>query len=410
MFLSKAYNFFYNIGMWFFQTGIIIASPFSKKIQQRHKGELQTWDILHQACKTDSYIWFHAASLGEFEQGRPIIEQIKTEHPDTKILLTFFSPSGYEVKKQYPYADIICYLPIDRRCNAMRFFDTIRIEKAIFIKYEFWRNFLLELQRRHISSYLVSAYFYPSHTFFRPLGYFYRQLLSTFTHLFVQDGASQSLLAMHQIHNTTTAGDTRIDRVYQIAQSVTTNPIVESFAQKQQTLIAGSTWGKDEEIVIQAFNRGEIKQLIIAPHSVTTSRIEAIKKLLKRPYILYSEAQAETLEAYDCIIVDTIGLLSSLYQYGSIAYIGGGFGHGIHNTLEAAVWKIPIIFGPNYKKFKEANDLIQCGAAMAITNQATFSDALQTLTSDHKAGERAFGYIKSNLGATTIITNKIFNS
>jgi len=369
-------------------------------------GQWYTNGLLRKKIDRDAqYIWFHAASLGEFEQARPMIEAIRKQHTGYKILLTFFSPSGYEVRKNYDGADVICYLPFDTPFKVRKFITLANPSIAIFIKYEFWLNYLIELKKRNIKTYIVSAVFRPNQLFFKWYGHWYRKALLCYEHLFVQDEASKKLLASYGIKNVEVCGDTRFDRVLEIQKSARLLPEVESFAKgKQHILIAGSTWPQDEEIIIPYFNSHPEIKLIIAPHEIHREHLLYIQSLLNRPAIRLSEATDDMLSTHDCLIIDSFGLLSSIYRYGWVAYIGGGFGRGIHNTLEAAVYGTPVIFGPNYQKFKEASGLLSHGGGFSINNISTFEKRMNTFLSNpsshHKAGIAAGDYVHKNLGAT----------
>lgn len=371
-------------------------------------GHKKTYSILREKVDPNArYIWFHAASLGEFEQGRPIIEAIKQDHPEYKILLTFFSPSGYEVRKDYPMADIVCYLPFDKKRNVKKFLKLVQPEKAIFIKYEFWYNFVNQLNKKDIPVYIVSAIFRDSQIFFRWYGKDMRGLLKKYKSICVQDENSVKLLSNIGITNTVVCGDTRFDRVSDIQKQAKQLSIVESFVRKatnenEQTLVAGSTWPKDEDILIPFFNSTPSLKLIIAPHEVDEAHLKYLEGLLERPYIRYSKAIPEMMDDYDCLIIDNFGLLSSIYAYGQIAYVGGGFGVGIHNVLEAAVYDIPVIFGPNFKKFLEAQQLIEQGGGYSISDYQSFRglmDEFQHYDDILKAaGAHAGNYVRSNMG------------
>lgn len=402
------YQIIYNWGMHLMGLAIKLLAPFKEKMRRREKGSKQIWENLAKVDKTAKYIWIHAASFGEFEQGRPIVEAIKEENPNAKILLTFFSPSGYEIYELYSLADIVCYIPIDTPRNAKRFVNTIQIERAIFIKYEFWRNILFQLYKRKIPIYLVSSTFRKSQLFFKPYGIFHRKVLNYFTHIFVQNETSKKLLQKININNVTISGDTRCDRVMKIAQNAKQFPLINAFAQNSNVLVAGSTWEKDERIIINHFNHTSTLKLIIAPHEISKHRLEVLCGKIKRPYIKYSEATEENIKNADCLIIDGFGLLSSIYQYGHLAYIGGGFGAGIHNTLEAAVWKIPIIFGPNYRKAEEAKDLIGKKSAISICNSKEYDMALKRFLNNKQAGEQAGFYVQQHAGSTNLIMNSIF--
>jgi 3-deoxy-D-manno-octulosonic-acid transferase len=351
------------------------------------------------------YIWFHAASLGEFEQGRPMIETIRKRHPQYKILLTFFSPSGYEVRKNYEGADVICYLPFDTPFKVRKFLNLANPAVAVFIKYEFWLNYLTELKRRNIKTYLISAVFRPGQLFFKWNGAWYRKALLCDERLFVQDEDSRKLLADYGINNVEVCGDTRFDRVLEIQHNARLLPEMEAFAGAGKLmLIAGSSWPEDEEIIIPYFNTHPEVKLIIAPHEIHREHLLYIQSLLNRPSIRLSESSEESLRTNDCLIIDSFGLLSSIYRYGDVAYIGGGFGGGIHNTLEAAVYGIPVVFGPKYHKFKEAKNLINCGGGFSVDNETAFTDCMNNFISDpgsrRIAGAAAGDFVDKNAGAT----------
>lgn len=382
-------------------------------------GQWKTNRILREKIDRNAkYIWFHASSLGEFEQGRPMMEKIKQEHPDYKILLTFFSPSGYEVRKNYNGADVICYLPFDTPFRVKKFLRLANPVMAVFIKYEFWGNYLHELKKRGIPVYIISAIFRPDQLFFQWFGAPYRKMLYNFTHLFVQDERSKELLAEFDIRNVTVCGDTRFDRVLDICRQARELPNVERFVKNEkgeqvQTLIAGSSWPQDEDIFIPYFNKHPELKLIIAPHEIHQEHLTYIESLLKRPSVRLSEVLQDNhlLEGKDCLIVDSFGMLSSIYRYGTIAYIGGGFGAGIHNTLEAAVYGIPVLFGPRYQKFKEARDLIKVGGGFSISSKEEFTDKMDELLTNQQtlatAGKSAGNFVSGNAGATEQILKEV---
>lgn len=380
-------------------------------------GQWKTNGILREKIDRNAkYIWFHASSLGEFEQGRPLIEKIKAEHPEYKILLTFFSPSGYEVRKNYGGADVVCYLPFDTPYRVKKFLDLSKPVMAIFIKYEFWDNYLSELKRRNIPVYIVSAIFRKEQLFFKWYGGMYRKVLSYFTHIFVQDDASRELLSKYGVTNVSVFGDTRFDRVQDVYKNTKQIPMVELFvnnnrSDNQLTMVAGSSWQQDEEVYLNYFNEHPELKLIIAPHEIHKDHLMHIESMLKRPSIRLSEATEKDIKGKSCLIVDSFGLLSSIYRYGDLAYIGGGFGAGIHNVLEAAVYGIPVIFGPKYQKFKEARDLLQVGGAFSITDEKTFESKMEELSTYRDlleaAGAAAGDFVKSNIGATNRIIASI---
>lgn len=397
----------YNFAMLIYQSFIWLASKFNnKKASLFLSGRKNVFALLEQKrLPGERYVWFHAASLGEFEQGRPIIENLKQTHPEYKIILTFFSPSGYEVRKNYNGADIICYLPMDMSWNVKRFLDIVQPDCAIFIKYEFWMNYLLELKKRQIKTYIVSAIFRESQMFFRWYGGYYRSILNSFTHLFVQNNQSVRLLHSIGLDNVTKVGDTRFDRVADIASNAKDLPVVQLFKRDKKVLVAGSSWPNDEEILLSYFNQNNDVKLIIAPHEIHEEHLQSIISKLQRPYVRYTQATTENVSDADCLIIDCFGLLSSVYRYGEVAYIGGGFGVGIHNILEAAVYGIPVIFGPNYKKFQEAVDLIELGGAFSISDYTGFSRLMSDLLVDNSslyASSAAISndYSQRNRGAT----------
>ncbi len=380
-------------------------------------GQWKTNGILREKIDRNAkYIWFHASSLGEFEQGRPLIEKIKAEHPEYKILLTFFSPSGYEVRKNYGGADVVCYLPFDTPYRVKKFLDLSKPVMAIFIKYEFWDNYLSELKRRNIPVYIVSAIFRKEQLFFKWYGGMYRKVLSYFTHIFVQDDASLELLSKYGVTNVSVFGDTRFDRVQDVYKNTKQVPMVDLFvnnnrSDNQLTMVAGSSWQQDEEVYLNYFNEHPELKLIIAPHEIHKDHLMHIESMLKRPSIRLSEATEKDIKGKSCLIVDSFGLLSSIYRYGDLAYIGGGFGAGIHNVLEAAVYGIPVIFGPKYQKFKEARDLLQVRGAFSITDEKTFESKMEELSTYRDlleaAGAAAGDFVKSNIGATNRIIASI---
>lgn len=401
----------YNFFIILFVKLVQFASLFHTKARLMCQGQRQTAELLRRAnLSGQRCIWFHAASLGEFEQGRPLIEKIKAQDPQCKILLTFFSPSGYEVRKNYPLADVVCYLPFDTRRRVREFLDLAQPSVAIFIKYEFWANYLFELKRREIPTYIISAIFRPEQPFFRWYGAPFRALLHCYTHLYIQDDASRQLLEKAGIQgNVTVTGDTRYDRVWEIRRAAKEIPEVESLLQaadgeRVRTLVAGSSWPQDEEILIPYFNARPELKLIIAPHEIHEEHLRSIEAMLKRPALRLSAARGKDLRDYSCLIIDCFGLLSSVYRYGEIAYIGGGFGVGIHNTLEAAVYDIPVIFGPEYRKFREACDLVECGGGFAVHSKSEFTAKMDELLSmpDHlrAAGKASGALVRQNIGAT----------
>ena len=405
----------YNIAIYLYLLAVKFVGLFSKKVKLMRKGHKQVFDILRQSIDKDSqYLWFHAASLGEFEQGRPLIERIRKRYPQYKILLTFFSPSGYEVRKNYEGADVICYLPFDTPRNVRRFLDLARPSMAFFIKYEFWQNYMKGLQRRGIPTYSVSSIFRPNQVFFRWYGGQYYKVLTRITHFFVQNEESLRLLATRGVTNATVVGDTRFDRVLEIHQAARQLPLVERFkGDCNKVLVAGSSWQPDEELFIDYFNRHPEMKLIIAPHVVDENHLAWIESRLNRPSMRYTRALGTNadLSRVDCLIIDCYGLLSSIYRYGEISYVGGGFGVGIHNVLEAAVYGIPVLFGPNNQRFREARQLLAEGGAFEIHDATGFAATMDRLFTDEaflaQSGECAGRYVKDNAGAADAVLEAI---
>ena len=400
----------YNFVIFLYSLVVRIISPFHRKARLMVKGHKETYKKLKKEIDPNSrYIWIHAASLGEFEQGRPIIEKLKVEYPEYKILLTFFSPSGYEVRKDYELADIVCYLPFDRKSNVKRFLKLSNPQLAIFIKYEFWHNYIGQLHKRKTPTFLVSAIFRPNQLFFRWYGKPNQEILRYYDCICVQDENSKTLLSNINIHNVEVCGDTRFDRVVDIKSRAKSLPLVDQFitkkdnGTKQLVFVAGSSWPKDEDIFVDYFNSHKELKLIIAPHEIHEAHLKYIEESLIRPSIRYSKAlECDNLENYDCLIIDTFGLLSSLYRYGQIAYVGGGFGVGIHNILEAAVYNMPVVFGPNFKKFREANQLIEKGGAYSIHDHESFVGLMDEFIEYPEvlksAGDCAGKYVYENTG------------
>ncbi len=395
----------YNLGIYLYQLGVAIMSLFNEKVRKMWRGEREAIRVLQEKVDPHAkYIWFHAASLGEFEQGRPLMEELRKQHPEYKILLTFFSPSGYEVRKNYAGADIICYLPLDTIINARRFLRTIRPVMAFFIKYEFWYNYLHILKHRQVPVYSVSSIFRPDQIFFKWYGRQYAHVLKCFTHFYVQNEISKELLATIGIQNTTVVGDTRFDRVLQIKEAAKQLPIVEHFTQSKKTFIAGSSWQPDEDIFIPFLNGYQDWKLIIAPHVIAEDHLQQIEKMLQeRKVVRYTQANEENVSDADVLIIDCFGLLSSIYHYATVTYVGGGFGVGIHNTLEAAVWDVPVIFGPNNQRFQEAQGLKACGGGFEIRNAEDFQTVMQQFENEQtlqEAGQKAGAYVQQMTGAT----------
>ncbi len=413
--------FLYNLAITTYSLLIRIAANRSEKARLWCDGRSNLFERMQSAISpTDRVIWIHVASLGEFEQGRTIIESIKSNHPEYKVLLTFFSPSGYEVRKNYEGADYIFYLPIDTTRNARRFLDIAHPEIAIFIKYEYWLNLLFELRNRKIRSYIVSAIFRRNSIFFKSWGSLWRRALVSFETLFVQDHASQKMLSELGFDNVVVAGDTRFDRVMQIAKGARSIAEIELFKGESRVLVAGSTWQPDEELLLKLTDKHRDIKFIFAPHEIGESRVAELMQSAGEHAVRYTEVmkiEAEesrnrALSEAQILVVDTIGMLSSLYQYGDFAYIGGGFGVGIHNTLEAATFALPTAFGTNYQRFKEANDMIALGACHSIASsdelEAWFSSLLNDTELYTKASKAAKRYTTNMSGATELITQTIF--
>lgn len=400
----------YSLGIYLMALGVRVAALFKEKLRKMVQGHRATWQMLRALSGKDTYVWFHAASLGEFEQGRPLMERLRREHPEKKILLTFFSPSGYEVRKNYDGADLVCYLPFDTPLNARRFVKLARPEAAFFIKYEFWRNYIEVLYKRGIPCYSVSSIFRENQIFFRPYGRGYARCLSRMTHLFVQNETSRRLLESIGVTNVDVVGDTRFDRVLDIRNAAKPLPLAERFAGCWKVLVAGSSWPQDEEIIIPYFNKHPNLKLVLAPHVVSEEHLQAIERQLARPALRYSKATPKAVAEADCLIIDCYGLLSSIYRYASMAYVGGGFGVGIHNVPEAAVYGIPVIIGPNNKKFREAQALLRCGGCKEIAGAADFEQLMDAWLSDKEAlataGKAAGSYIADNAGAADRIFSK----
>ena len=405
----------YLLGIKIFHLLVIVASIFNSKAKLWLQGRKRIFQKLESEIENKPKIaWFHCASLGEFEQGRPLIESFRESYPEYKIMLTFYSPSGYEIRKNYDKADYIYYLPLDTPKNARKFLDIVNPSIVFFIKYEFWYFFLKEVWERKIPLYLVSGIFRKNQRFFKRFGFMAKRMLGYFNHFFVQNNESLNLLKSINLENVTVTGDTRFDRVYSIAQQSKHLPLVEQFKQNEIVIIAGSSWKPDEEILIKYINETNYKfKVIIAPHEIHKENINRIIKSIseEKKVLKYSEADENNISNTDVLIVDSIGLLSSLYRYGDIAYIGGGFGKGIHNTLEAATFGLPVIFGPNYLKFQEAVELVKLNGAFSITSYNDFNDCLDKLFDNQEdikqKGAISAGFVESGKGATLKILEKI---
>jgi 3-deoxy-D-manno-octulosonic-acid transferase len=391
-----------------------LIALFDKKIRLFLAGRKETFDKLATLKKSDKIIWIHAASLGEFEQGRPIIEKLKTQHSTYKIVLTFFSPSGYEIRKEYEHADVVCYLPMDTNKNVEKFLNIVNPTLAIFIKYEFWPNYLHGLKERNIPTILVSGIFRKNQIFFKHFRGFMRKSLKTFNHFFVQDETSKGLLKSIQIENVTISGDTRFDRVHEILQQNNSLDFITKFKNNQYTVVAGSTWKEDEELIVNYINTSNLEneKFIIAPHNINEKDIESLKKSINKKVLLYSEKEGKNISEFDVFILDTIGILTKIYAIADAAYIGGGLTKkGVHNVLEPATFSVPIVIGPEYKKYKEVVDLVALKGCKVIANQQEFSAIFTKLKSGkdyrEQLGEINQNFIKNNVGATDLILKYI---
>ncbi len=375
-------------------------------------GQADAWRILGERIVLgERYVWFHAASLGEFEQGRPVIERIKAEQPDVKVVLTFFSPSGYEVRKGYDGADVVVYLPFATRKNARRFVQLVQPEKVVFIKYEFWANYLEVLHEQGVPTYIIAAIFNERQAFFKWWGRSYRKCLSLFTHLFVQDVASAELLAQYGVQCTTVCGDPRFDRMKAVAQAAKRVDEIERFVGTVPVVIAGSSWGPDEELLVRYWReRGGFK-LILVPHEIHEEHLQAIDQLAEGQALRFTQLRAGTDVVLEnkVLVVDTMGMLSSMYRYATVAYVGGGFGRGIHNTVEAAVYGVPVVWGPKYAKFREAHGLIACEGGFSVSTYEELEELMDRLLPNAVIyGECAAQYVAAEVGATDVIYKELF--
>ncbi len=408
----------YNLIIYIYLLGVAIYSLFNEKVRKMWRGESDAFRVLREKVEPGArYVWFHAASLGEFEQGRPLMEQLRCQHPELKILLTFFSPSGYEVRKDYEGADIICYLPLDTIRNARRFLRLIRPEMAFFIKYEFWYNYLHILKHRNVPTYSVSSIFREGQVFFRWYGRQYGHVLKCFTHFFVQNEKSRELLHGIGIDCATVVGDTRFDRVLKIKELAKQLPVVEQFLAENDSkvFVAGSSWPPDEDIFIRYFREHPEWKLIIAPHVINEDHLQQIEHQLEGwnvvRYSQSSHSPQSSHSTHSILLIDCFGLLSSIYRYATVTYVGGGFGVSIHNTLEAAVWGKPVIFGPENQKFQEAQGLKACGGGLEIQGYDDFARLMDDFTAhpEHmaEAGQQAGAYVESLAGATQKILSSV---
>lgn len=409
----------YNIGLMLYWAGAHVGALFHPKVRKLVRGHRGALRKLEQAMRRRGQrkvAWFHCASLGEFEQGRPVIEALRRQRPDTFVLLTFFSPSGYEVRKGYAAADCVCYMPLDLWWVARRFVAIAAPDIAVFVKYEFWYNYLSQLHRQGVKTYLVSAIFREQQAFFDQLyGKFFVRMLSFCEHIFVQNSESLDLLDSVGIANASCAGDTRFDRVIEVAASANALPQLAQLAAPDDiTLVAGSTWPPDEALLAELVSKIPNIKLIVAPHEVSESRALSLMARFSKPTLLYSQWQKNrevNLSGYSVFVVDAVGFLSSLYRFGTLAYVGGGFGAGIHNILEAAVFGIPVIFGSSYKKFCEATDLVQQGGAFSVSSSAELLSVVDTLSNNRQrceqSGSTCRSYVQQHKGATEIIMSRL---
>jgi 3-deoxy-D-manno-octulosonic-acid transferase len=406
--------FLYNLVIQIAGFLLKIMALFVPKIKLFVDGRKDVFKILENKINSiDKTIWFHAASLGEYEQGLPVIEKIKEKYPNHKIVLTFFSPSGYEIRKNNQIAAIKVYLPLDTKKSARRFLDIVQPEMAFFIKYEFWTNYLSELKKRKVPTYLVSCVFRENQAFFKWYGGFYRKALDAFTYFFVQNKSSKKLLLKLNKTNVTVSGDTRFDRVAAILEKDNSLDFIERFKNKVLTIVIGSSWSKDEDLLVDYINKTSEKvKFIIAPHNIKDSQIEELKKLITKKVVLFSEKETKNVSDFDVFIIDTVGILTKIYSYADIAYVGGGFGHpGVHNLLEPATFGIPIVIGPNFSHFAEAIALVNLGGCVSIANLNELKDAFSNLILNdairNEKGHICRTFVQMNQGATTIIINQI---
>lgn len=404
--------FLYSIGIHISRLILKLVGVFNSKIKQGVDGRAQTFSILKQALtKNDKTFWFHCASLGEYEQGLPVLTALKKEYPTHKIVLSFFSPSGYEIRKNSPLADAVVYLPLDTKKNAKKFLDLVHPELIVFVKYDIWPNYLLEAKKRNIKAILISALFRSNQIYFKSYGGFMKKALFSFNHIFSQDLNSKELLETINYTNTTVSGDTRFDRVYNQLEQDNSLRFIENFKQDSICLVAGSTWPEDEELLVNYINSTDKSlKMVIAPHTINKNKIEKLRSSITKKTVLYSEKDSVELVNYEVLIIDTIGLLTKIYSYANIAYVGGAMGTtGLHNTLEPAVFAVPIIIGNNYKKFPEAHAMIKSDGMRAVSNQAEFNSVLDSLLKNPDEikvrGTKNFDYIKKNTGAVIQITN-----
>jgi 3-deoxy-D-manno-octulosonic-acid transferase len=399
-----------------YRLGIGVAAPWNKKAAKWLAGRKDVFEELASAiAPSDRVIWVHCSSAGEFEQGKPVIEALKKEHPTHRIVVSFFSPSGYQVAGSYPHADVVTYLPLDTKSNARKFIKLVHPELAIFVKYEFWYHHLSEAAFHHIPVLLISATFRPNQLFFKKRGRFFRQILFLFRHIFVQDEASATLLQSAGINHCSVSGDTRFDRVMAIAASFSPLPVIERSLDAPAAIVAGSTWPDDEELLAGLWKEESFgdRKLIIAPHEVGQAHLKEIMQVFRGAVYYSAIANEKNKLPGNVIIIDNVGMLSRLYQYATITYVGGGFTKdGIHNILEAAVWGKPVVFGPNYKKYREAGELIEAGGGFSVSGSEELKKLANKLFADEQllqaSGEKAKDYVVGNAGATQKILSWIY--
>jgi 3-deoxy-D-manno-octulosonic-acid transferase len=395
---------------WFF---IKIVALFNRKMQLFVQGRKHVFDTLPQKISpADKVIWFHAASLGEYEQGLPIMEKMRQLQPNHKILLTFFSPSGYEIRKNTPAADVVVYLPMDTLGNARKFLKLAHPEMAFFIKYEFWPNYLNALKKAGTPTYLISGLFRPHQAFFKWYGGIYREAFKAFRHFFVQYESSKELLKSIGFTNVSVSGDTRYDRVSRILEQDNTLPFIEEFIDGKTTVVFGSSWPKDESLFVPYINSSNGVKFIIAPHTFGESHMQELLASLKKPALLYTEKDGRNLRDYDVLIINTIGLLGKIYSYADAAYVGGGFGTaGLHNILEPAAFGVPVVIGPNHSKFPEAVALAQAGGVIVVHNEVQMANTLHDLVTNevyrHETGHIAGSFVYMSRGAVNVIMNRL---
>ena len=376
-------------------------------------GRKETFNLIKDTIsKTDKVIWIHAASLGEYEQGLPVMEKLKLLYPNHKFLLTFFSPSGYEVKKNSKVADVICYLPLDTKKNVHKFLEAAHPNLAIFIKYEIWPNYLAALNSVNTPTFLISALFKNNQNFFKWYGSFMRKALTNFSHFFVQNEKSKELLNSIDFKNVTVAGDTRFDRVTEILDRNNSLEFMAHFKQNQFCFVLGSTWPEDEKLIVEYINNTSLPiKFVIAPHTIKNKHVEEIIEAIKKPVARFSELENIAIEDYEVLIIDTIGILTKIYSYADLAYVGGGFVTGLHNTLEPAVFGIPVIIGPNFNGFAEAEELVQLGGVNSIKDSSQFNNLVNTYFENNeyrlKIGQINANYIQEKAGATKRIVNEL---